>query len=404
MPLPALGRVMRHTICGYFRTTRSVWFSMLFDLLDLLAGSVAAILLLPMLRNTPWMLSVFPILLTIRGAGNGIFSGVLTTSLHIGTIEPRFGGNTEYYYSLLASIATMSIINSLIALSMIAILFMDIYIILLTYFVMLLTIILALCFSLFMTSFVGFFSFRRGINPDDVVYPVMSTLNDIMISIFLLVSIITIRPSNPKYAFKIGPIVCIIIFVVIGTIATKFRGHYQFRKTIREGILGIFYAVVLSSIAGYLLSRLYSALMGAPELMIVLPLLMTLTGDAGTIIASRYTTALNIGEIGVGYPRQTIYFLGETSILLIAPYTSSLVIGIVVSIITSRRWFLARFVWLIIKVFQVGFLSILVSTPIVIFISFQTFKYGLNPDNFSIPIVTSTSDFLTILFTYLLIA
>ena len=362
---------------GYFRVTKSIWFSTSFGLLDLLSGTISALVLLPMIGETPWVLSIFPILLTVRGAGNGIFSGVLTTSLHIGTIEPRFRKNTEYYYSLVASVATMSIINSFIALLMIIMLFLDALIVTLAYFIMLLTMVLTICFSITTTSIVGFISFRRGINPDDVVYPIMSTLNDVLISLFLLLSILIIRPSDIKYALKVGLAICTIIFCIIGVVAMKFRKHSQFRKTIREGLWGVIYAVVLSSIGGYLLSSLYSILLYVPEFMIILPLLMTITGNAGSIMASRYTTALNIGEVDVKHPEQTIYFIGKTSSLFIAPYTSTSILGAAISIMISRRLSLGHFFWLTIKIFQIGFLSVFLSVPIVIFVSFQTFKYGL---------------------------
>ncbi|MCK4313892.1 hypothetical protein KAW04_03900 [Candidatus Bathyarchaeota archaeon] len=49
---------------------------------------------------SPWAIAVYPAILTARGMISGLFSGRLSTALHIGTIFPTLRGNTKSFYML----------------------------------------------------------------------------------------------------------------------------------------------------------------------------------------------------------------------------------------------------------------------------------------------------------------
>ena len=55
------------------------------------------------------------------------------------------------------------------------------------------------------------------------------------------------------------------------------------------------------------------------------------------------------------------------------------------------------------KILAISFSTLFISVPIILLVSLETFKYGLNPDNYSLPIVTSTADFLTIFFLHVIL-
>jgi len=388
-------------LIAYFRTGRDIWFSLSFDILDVFAGAISALVLLPYIHKTPWILAVLPIMLTIRGVGNGIFSGVLTTSLHIGTIEPRFRRNSSMYYSLVSSMLAMMLINIVLATLIIFMLSLDPIISMLSFFVMMIAMALSVTFSIITTSFVGFIAFNRGINPDDVVYPVMSTLNDVFISIFLLASIFIIEPWNMKHALSVGFSICIILTIPILYLCYIYRHDSTFRKTLKEGMIGVVYAVVLSSIGGRILSGLYDIFTRKPEYLILLPLLMTLTGDSISIIASRLTTALHLGSIEIEDVRGTTYFILNIQAITIIPYTSSLLLGSLIAVALTTNLALSILLSIFINLITIGLISTIILLPITILVSYEAFRRGLNPDNFTIPIVTSTADFLSILLCFM---
>ena len=65
-----------------------------FDIGGIIAGFIVASQLNVFLIS-PWAIAVYPAILTARGVISGLFSGRLSTALHIGTIHPKLLGNTK---------------------------------------------------------------------------------------------------------------------------------------------------------------------------------------------------------------------------------------------------------------------------------------------------------------------
>ncbi len=386
--------VLRRLVECYHRN-REAWFSICFGILDLMSGAISALLLLRVIGRTPWIIGIFPILLSVRGAGNGVFSGVLSTSLHLGTIEPQFRRNTENYYSLISAIFAIAMINSVIAIIIVGIYLRSPTDIVIMFLVMMLTLIMAVSFSVVATSSLGFYAFRRGLNPDDLMYPIMSTLNDVLISVFLLVGILILRPWEPKVAIVRGGIVLATAIIFLTYTYLRFGKNPYYHKTIREAYLGIAYVVVASSISGIMLSRLYGFYVERPEFLIILPLMMTSAGNVGSILVSRLTTGLSIGEIDMESTREVLMYATMSLSEILTPFMTVIIVGSV-----ATAWIVGKPACIPVfmaTVLLLGLAVIMISVPIVLIIASETFKRGLNPDNFSIPIITATADFLTIM-------
>jgi cation transporter-like permease len=65
-----------------------------FDIGGILAGFIVASQVNVFLLS-PWAIAVYPAILTARGVISGVFSGRLSTALHVGTIHPKLFGNTK---------------------------------------------------------------------------------------------------------------------------------------------------------------------------------------------------------------------------------------------------------------------------------------------------------------------
>jgi mgtE-like transporter len=96
-----------------FQILRDSMFSLSFDMGGLIAGGLLEGFSGLALR-TGWSIALYPIVLTGRGALNGIEAARISTGLHLGTVKPTFRGNTKYYYSILASMVTLSLLMSLL--------------------------------------------------------------------------------------------------------------------------------------------------------------------------------------------------------------------------------------------------------------------------------------------------
>jgi len=153
--------------------------SLLFDILGLIAGFITSLVAVFVIKM-PWILIMYPALLTVRGNISGIFSGRLTTGLHVGLIRPSIRKNTNYFYSLQASIFFMSLANALV----IALLSYTVYIMLeptqitsfqIILYVVLLSMLIPTTVSIFfLAPLIGKFAYRKGVDPDTIVYPILS--------------------------------------------------------------------------------------------------------------------------------------------------------------------------------------------------------------------------------------
>ena len=79
----------------------------------ILSGRLAVIFT-PVLNTSPWILAIYPLVLTVRGNVSGILSGKVGTMLHTGEIRPQLRDNTSSFYSLLSSILVLTFVDTII--------------------------------------------------------------------------------------------------------------------------------------------------------------------------------------------------------------------------------------------------------------------------------------------------
>lgn len=376
---------------GVFTETLS---ALTFNFLGLFSGRIALIFS-PFLESSLWILALYPPILTIRGNIGGLYSGNMSTMLHIGEVEPRFKNNTKKFYSLLKSMFILTFIDSFL-LSLVA------YILnfflgntdlgQLQFFIIVppLTCLLGVSIALPLATYVANEAFKRGLNPDILLYPVMSTLDDV---------IITISYIGVVYlTFISGSIIVMLITIfLLGIFFTYiFFKHWKdefFRRILKEGGPAILFSSILGVLGGVGLANLKEKIEDTPAILVLYPALIDALGDLGSIVGSLETTNLALGYtsklsdtlrmmfadiISIGFAAIILHFF-----LGVATYYISLMTGLTVDPLTVIR--IAIFSN-IISFTLISLLSLLVST--------QTFKHGLDPDNFTIPVIASSSDFI----------
>ncbi len=378
----------------WLKEVASITMIYMFNTMEILTGYLA-VQLIPFTELLPWILILFPIFLTIRGATSGAFIGNLTTLLHIGTILPRFRDNSDEYYLLAQSIFLFSVTNALLVSLFISVYIFDFFAAISAFILILFVFALAITFSLTLTSVIGFTSFKKGLDPDVVVYPVMSTMNDVAILIIFLVSLICLEPWNPRKTLFIGVIPSIIILLLYIFIFKRIRRTEIFREIFKESYITIIYSLVLSTISGMVLTSITSILSRIPTILTVLPALMTTMGDVGSITASTFTTKLRISGLSESPIYSTLRHFIALLPKLSAPF---LLFSVIVSFLSSLlNLNLVELFLTLTIILLAGFITIAIIGILSTLISIIAFIYGINPDNVAIPIITATADFITII-------
>jgi mgtE-like transporter len=366
-----------------------------FNIGGILAGFIVASQL-NVFQLSPWAIAVYPAVLTARGVISGLFSGRLSTALHIGTIFPRLLGNTKSFYMLFKSTIFITLETS-VAMSLVSMVFgslfwgitfadfSDILIVISA------TMFLGLTISL-PTIEIAFISFKKGLDPDVIVYPVMSTVADIVITLCYVFTL--------SLFFLFGFVGrCIVIF--LGVLLITFSldvlprcVHDQgFVKTIRESLLTLVFVAFIVNVTGTILKNISEIVGYRKEIYTVYPALIDTVGDVGSVVGSTATTKLALGLL-----KPSFHAIRNHATRISATWTASIIMFTVYSILsllTQGTFTLHAFLSFAALLLTANIIAVSAIVLISCTVAILTFKKGLDPDNFVIPIESSLADSIT---------
>jgi len=365
--------------------------ALFFDLGGLLSGTAAAIYY-PMFGNLAWVLALFTPLLTVRGNIGGILSGKLGTMLHLGLVRPSLLKNTREYHSLIRAVFSLTFFDTLaIGAISFALNYMFGLVSLkhLPYFILIppFSCLSAMIISAPIASLVGIEVFKRGMDPDIFIYPVMSTLDDILITLcyFTVAGFIIYFDNLPIIFLTLALLLLYFILTVL-----RHRREPVFKRTLLEGAPTVVLASLFGVFGGMGLASIKREIERTPSILIIYPALIDALGDIGSIIGSMETT-----KLALGYTASLAKTLRETFADLISVECAALVVHVIFSIIgfaLGGLQALPLLIYLISITLTSNIISFLFISSFSLAVATQTFKRGLDPDNFVIPLVASASD------------
>ena len=372
--------------------TAQALFSLLFDFGGLLAGGILAYNL-GIFESLPWALVIYPGILSIRGAIGGLFSGRLSTAMHLGTIKPRLMGNTSEAYTLLNTVSALTLMSALFMGSIGSIICVVVTGTALTTFPLILSVVvcsmgLSILIISPMTFWISTVAYRRGLDPDVILYPIVSTVADIVIT-FLYVGVLqTILKLGDVSWIFLNIINLIFIFTVLWTIRKIYRSE-EFQSTFKEFMITLLFVSVIVNITGTALNSIIDLIGRRPEIFMIYPALIDTVGDIGSIIGSTATTKMALGTMLTKYSA-----ILDHSLEIASAWVASVIMFTLYALFSS----LINGVGLLRLLLQVLTVHIIV-VPLIVLVSYGTAiitrRRGMDPDNFIIPVETSLSDGLT---------
>lgn len=375
-----------------------------FNIFGIAAGTIIAYNT-GLFEKAPWAVAIYPPILSARGVIGGLFCGRLGTALHLGTIQARFFGNTKTFYLLFHAIVVMTLEASLL-MGLVAILFRGIYAGMSAYLfldmlcLVVATMTLALLIITPLTITVSFLSFKHGLDPDIVLYPIESTISDFLITTvyisllsFLLTENMTVRPTMIMLS--------LFSFLIAIYLFNKNKHETEFMKTIKESLLTVLIVSFIINVAGATLGKVDEIIRQKEEvyraypIYIVYPALIDTIGDVGSVVGSTATTKLALGTLKPSFtsikqhlPEVTSAWAASTIMFFIYSLLA-LTIG---EVLTPLN--LIKFTALLLTANVIAAIFII---SIAYSIAIITYKRGLDPDNFDIPLESSSADSITTL-------
>ncbi|MEM3957991.1 MAG: magnesium transporter [Thermoproteota archaeon] len=367
-----------------------------FNIFGIVAGMIVAHFL-GVFQSFPWAFIVYPPILSARGVIGGLFCGRLSTGLHLGTVQPSFSKNTRSFYLLLHATIVLtleaSILMGLIATALFALSrsvfkpeFFSILIVITSTMALALVVITPLAIT------ASFLSFKHGLNPDIVLYPVESTIADLLITL-LYVGVLNIFAfNNSAGQYLLSSISLTLVFFATYFTIKNLRER-EFVKTIRESLLTIVIVSMIINIAGSTFGKISEIVEERREIYTVYPALIDTIGDVGSVVGSTATTKLALGTLKPSFSSIRNHWLEISSAWLASMimYCLYSFLSLMIQGVLTLPSLLSFTVLLLTANLIAASGIIMVSYAVAIL----TYKKGFDPDNFEIPIESSLADSLT---------
>ena len=376
---------------GIFKETSIAYF---FGLGGLLAGFMIAYQL-DVFRLSPWAMALYPAIVSAKGVIGGLLSGRLGTALHLGIIKPSFFGNTKSFYRLLEAILVITLVTSILICAISLIFGQLFWGITIADFPAILSVVIAtmslgLLLS-FVTIKVAFLSFKKGLDPDVIVYPIMSTIADIFIT-FCYILILSLFFFNEQGKLAIS-FIALIPILFICYILPKNLHEMEFVKTLKESMITMVFVALIVNITGTVLNGISTFVADRKEIFTVYPALIGMIGNVGSVVGSTATTKLALGLLTPSFSS-----IKQHSKNILSAWSASIIMFILfalLSLLIHGILSLSSFAWFTYVLLVANVIAVVAIIILSYSISILTFKRGLDPDNFVIPIESSFADSIT---------
>lgn len=330
--------------------------------------------------------------INMRGAIAGILTSRLSSSMHLGAFEVKFGRDTELGDNFRASLILTVIISVILAIfgkiicivtgtEVIGVLDMLIISVISGTFAGLIVTVIGVVTSII--------CYRKSLNLDMVGAPVVTTFGDMMTLPFLVVTAVIVMnlPDN----LKLVAAAATLVIILWSLISTKFSTKTMM-DVLKEGVPLLAPLSLLGILAGVLYTNDLDNLIAAAAVLILMAPFMNGCGSIGGILTSRVGTEMHMGLVSPDiFPERIVrtHFLENyLYALLILPlmgalsHYSSVLVGITTPGLIPM---------LLLSVIA-GVIVITVMNILGYYTAVFSYRLGYDPDNFGVPVVTSSID------------
>ena len=337
---------------------------------------------------------LIPVSIGMRGNIFGALAARLGTAIHSGLFDVGWARTGILYQNVyaatlltLATSVTMGILARAIAglLDLETVPLWDFIV------VALLGGILSSAVVLAVTAFLSIASYRKGWDLDSVGAPLITAIGDVitlpailLASYLVLIDIVT--PVLGVLGLAAG-----VVSLVMGWRSAR----DVTRRVVRESFPVLCVAIVLDVLAGTVIDpRMEDVFLPLPAFLIILPGFLEKTGALGAILAARLGSKLHLGAVTPSAKPGPPALLDGTIVLALGVivYASSALATLGIAELMNAAYPGAiRFIAITLTG---GLLATLVAAVIGYYAAIVTFRFGLDPDNHTIPLVTSGMDLL----------
>lgn len=360
---------------------------------DLLAGLTLAGMT-HSLQRLPGLLILVPAAIGMRGNIFGALGSRLGSSIHAGTFRISRRLDTIVGQNLAASLLLSLVVSLALAgiAKAVAVGFGVRGAISLTDFVVISVVggLISSVFVAMITMGVAGASVRRSWDLDNVAAPIVTAAGDIVTlpSLLLASFLVEITWITPLVA---GLCVGAGVLALFAIMRSKAR---LLRRIVLESLPVLVLAGIIDVVAGNVIEARLDSFLKYQALLVLVPPFLEDAGALGGILSSRLSTKLHLGLVEARrMPSRVV--LDDVLLTFMLAVPVFVLVGTSADVVSafagfrSPGWF---------EMIAVALLAGLLTTVGAVVVAFYgatgTYRFGLDPDNYGIPIVTSTLDLL----------
>ena len=356
-------------------------------LLDFFAGAFLGKFFKKIMIEYPIILVILPGLMGLRGNIYGSLASRFTTMLHLGEMNPTLKDKNvvkNIFISILLSLLPVTILWLVGVIKV-----REVGIAVAVFLIVITSTIFTSLLLGYSTALATIIPFKKGVDPDAVAAPIVTSIAD-LITIPLLVGFMFLYEDTPK-TFYFLLVLAIILSLIVGK---GFKIGKQERKIFVEVLSIVGVLAFISSISGTLLES-YSDIIHASIIFSVMyPAILDSTGNLGSVVGAKTSTRIHLGEIEKLFNKTTVIEISLYTILaaILGILANLIAISVVKLTLHTHIGFVKPFLLLYpLLAFGVMWMAY--------FLAITFDRLGLDPDNATVPTITTLADIFSTLFT-----
>ena len=349
-----------------------------------------------LLARLPGLLIVVPAAIGMRGAVFGALGARLGTGILTGQYEPGWHRTSFLRQNVEAAVLLTSIMSGFLALaarasaaafglptiSLWALLMVSI-------FGAVISSAIVLGGVLLLTRAAA----ARDWDMDAIGVPIISALADISTLPAIMLAALTVGSDIVE---AISGVV-LVALVVVSTVYALRHPSPIAKRIVAESLPVLFYAATMGTLAGTVLSARLDSLIANPALLVVVPPFVAACGALGGILSARLASQLHLGLVSPQRLPDKPALLDGTLILLLA-LAAFAGVGLLSEFAAAVTGLASPGAAALVAV---GLLGGMLATGLLFLVAYYaattSYRFGLDPDNYGVPVVTATMDLLGIL-------
>ncbi len=369
------------------------------NLISSVTSLIAGLVLLGMdhrIEEIAGLFVLIPVSIGMRGNIFGALAARLGTSIHSGLFEVSADRNGMLYQNVYAAVLltfATSVTIGLLARAVTSLLGIETISVWDLVAIAVIAGLISSAIVLGVTVLLSVTSYRRGWDLDSVGAPLVTTTGDVVTVPAIFVA---------SYVVELGVGARLLGAIGLGLgIAALARGwitdRVLARRIVRESFPVLCIAIVLDILAGTVVEPRLEDVLAFPAILIVIPGFLEKTGALGSILAARLGSKLHLGAVSPRARPEAAALLDGTFVFAVGALSYAVTAGatlILAEVIGVAYPGVFRFLAV---VMVGGLLATSLAAVIGYYAAITTYRFGFDPDNHTIPLVTSGMDLLGVI-------